>query len=39
MKTEDFVKIVKAMSNQKDVFIQPSTENNQTYQLYISDNQ
>lgn len=39
MKTEDFVKIVKAMSNQQDVFIQPSTKNNQTYQLYISDNQ
>ena len=39
MKTEDFVKIVKAMSNQQDVFIQPSKENNQTYQLYISNNQ
>lgn len=39
MKTEDFVKIVKAMSNQQDVFIQPSTENNQTYQFYISNNQ
>lgn len=39
MKTEDFVKIVKAMSDQQDVFIQPSTENNQTYQLYISNNQ
>lgn len=39
MKTEDFVKIVKAMSDQQDVFIQPSTENNQIYQLYISDNQ
>lgn len=39
MKTEDFVKIVKAMSNQQDVFIQPSTENKETYQLYISNNQ
>lgn len=39
IKTEDFVKIVKAMSNQQDVFIQPSKENNQTYQLYISNNQ
>lgn len=39
MKTKDFVKIVKAMSNQQDVFIQPSKENNQTYQLYISNNQ
>lgn len=39
MKTEDFVKIVKAISNQQDVFIQPSKENNQTYQLYISNNQ
>lgn len=39
MKTEDFIKIVKAMSNQQDVFIQPSKENNQTYQLYISNNQ
>ena len=39
MKTEDFVKIVKAMSNQQDVFIQPSKENNQTHQLYISNNQ
>ena len=39
MKTEDFVKIVKAISNQQDVFIQPSTENKETYQLYISNNQ
>ena len=39
MKTEDLVKIVKAMSNQQDVFIQPSTENKETYQFYISNNQ